>query len=100
VTVIRISGKDRTARILNTTYLGTDSAGSAAFSAYSPDGTSVFGIITADALTNKGIEPSEGQIMLDLKIFFMIVGMVADRPYLMMIGTIIVLAGVYYGRKK
>jgi hypothetical protein len=100
VRIIRISEKDHAIQILGTDYRGTNADGFMVFTSYSPGGTSIFGLITSSALTERGMNPPEGQVMLDLRMLYRIGEAAVELPYLTLIGTIFVLGGIYLGRKR
>jgi hypothetical protein len=56
-------GDDGTTQVLATSLAGYDSTGNMIFEAYSPDGLSVFGLITAKATKNKEEENPDANIV-------------------------------------
>jgi hypothetical protein len=95
VRIVRISEKDRSTGIIDTRYLGQDTKGAMKFEAYSPDGTSVFGMITTKALTEKHIEPQKGQISTDVGMLVWISQMGSNNIYLFAV-VVIAALGVFY----
>jgi hypothetical protein len=95
VRIARISEKDHTTQVLDTRYLGTTPQDSMKFTAYSPDGTSIFGMITTKAVMAKGGKPSEGAVMTDIGMFMWLYQMGSTNLYLVAVG-VIVLAGILY----
>ncbi|OPY37941.1 MAG: hypothetical protein A4E35_00996 [Methanoregula sp. PtaU1.Bin051] len=97
VYIARISEKDHSTQILNTSYLGLDPSGAMKFSAYSPDGTSLFGMITAKLQLEKGVEPSKGQIMTDIGILAYVAQTALGNIYVLGAGIVAVGGIVYFG---
>lgn len=97
VRIARISEKDHITQILDTRYLGEDANGAMKFTAYSPDGTSVFGMITTKAVMEKGGKPSEGQIMTDVGMLVWVSQLAFNNIYLVAIGAVIVVVVLYIG---
>lgn len=95
VRIARTSEKDHTTQVLDTRYLGTTPQDTMKFTAYSPDGTSIFGMITTKAVMAKGGKPSEGVIMRDIGMFMWVFQTGIANPYLVAVGGI-VLAGILY----
>lgn len=100
VRIARISEKDHTTQILETRYLGSDPKDSMKFTAYSPDGTSVFGMITTKAILAKGGDPSEGALMTDVKMLAWVFQVAVNNLFLVAVGATVVAGGVYFGWVK
>ncbi|WAC05716.1 MAG: hypothetical protein OS112_03560 [Methanoregula sp.] len=95
VRIARISEKDHTTQVLDTRYLGTTPQDAMKFTAYSPDGTSIFSIITTKAVMAKGGKPSEGPLMTDIGMFIWLSQMGITNLHLVAVGAIL-LAGILF----
>ena len=100
VRIARINEKDHTTQILDTRYLGSDSDGAMKFTAYSPDGTSVFGMITTKAIMERGGKPSEGVLMTDLGMLVWVFQVAVNNLFLVAVVAIVVAGCVYFGWAK
>jgi hypothetical protein len=101
--IIRVTSDGNMTEILSARYLGLDSIGNMQYEAYSPAGTSIFGLLTAKATTAKQMEEpnvtiqplQKPAVMTEIGMFAWLLGIVQQNPILI-IGVIAVAAAVLY----
>ena len=105
VHITRISEDTRKTELLSTTYGGIDPSGNMIFRGDSPDGTSIFGLITAKAVATEQnehpnmtyIPVSKPAIETHIRMYTWLFGIIHDNPALL-VGVVAILALLAYLR--
>lgn len=105
VWITRISDETGREELLNTTYVSTDAGGFMTFRGDSPNGTSLFGLITAGATESRQeeqpnmtyIPPSKPAMVTNVGMFGWLAGILADNPLLILVVIAVLAAALYFG---
>jgi hypothetical protein len=101
IRIERISEKDHTTQILDTRFEGNDALGAMKFSAYSPDGTSIFGMIATKLQAEHGMTVSPGgAVMTDVGLMFWLSQITASPGILILIGAVVISCVIFFGMRR
>lgn len=107
VRIVRVTADGNTTEVLATRFVGTDRTGNLRFEAYSPAGTSIFGLLTAKATTAKQMEEpnvtiqplQKPALITEIGMFAWLLGILKDNPVVIVV-IIAVIGVVLYGTWK
>jgi hypothetical protein len=97
---VRMSEADNTTRFVDASYLGEDPAGSMKYLVVSPNGTSVFGLISAKVQVAHGKDPAAGQIGTDAGMIAAVPGIISEGTFLIGAGAVVLIGIAFYGRSR
>ena len=105
VRITRISDETGKTELLKTIYIGPDSGGNMVFQGDSPQGTSLFGLVTAKATAvEKQAHPDETFVpaskpamITNVGMFGWLLGIISDNPVLIGIPIAVLVAALYFG---
>jgi hypothetical protein len=103
--IIRISETTGREELLSTIYTGTGENGNLVFRGDSPAGTSLFGLLTAEATAAKQeenpnttyIPASKPAMVTNVGMFGWLAGIVSENPLLVLIAVAVLAAALYFG---
>lgn len=103
--IIRVTSDGNMTEILATRYIGLDSTGNMQYEAYSPAGTSIFGMITTKAAAakqteepNVTIQPLQRPaVMTEIGMFAWLLGIIQQNPIIMVIVIAVIGVVAYFG---
>jgi PKD repeat protein len=105
VHITRYNEESGQMELLQTTYGGLDTQGNMIFRGDSPNGTSLFGLVVAEATSAEETEHpnvtyvgvSRSSMVTDLGMYGWIVSIVTENPVLIIVAIIVVAAAFYFG---
>jgi len=105
VRIVRISETTGREELLRTLFTGTGENGNLLFRGDSPDGTSLFGLLTAEATAAKQeehpnttyIPASKSAMVTNVGMFGWLAGLLSENPVLVLIVAAVLAAALYFG---